>query len=189
MIQEGQNRVSLEHRLRHITAASAYSKAALDKWEQASEIRPHCDAPPHPAHFWWRERQNRGVYNTSTDKRQTKGGGLESECTENERERLIKNTCCWGVQRGPEQNPIITCLFLSISASILHYKWSIHRDSHSNRAESPDLQHTCSVPDPGSVPKIRPCERTGKLTKDTHSPRSWLPFCSEHFGIFFEIAS
>lgn len=99
-------------------------------------------APPHPARCWWRERQNRGAYNTSSDERQTKGGGLERERAEKERERLIKNTCCWGVQRGPEQNPIITCLFLSTTASILHYKRSIHRDSHSNRTESPALQHT-----------------------------------------------
>lgn len=106
------------------------------------------------------ERQNRGAYNTFTDERQTKGGRPRERASW---ERLIKNTCCWSVQPGPEQNPIITWLFLSISASILHYKWSIHRDSLSNRAESPDQQHTCSATEPRSVPKISSWERTGKL--------------------------
>ncbi len=104
-------------------------------------------APPHPARCWWRERQNRGAYNTSTDERQTKGGGLEREQTERERGRerergSLKTRVAGVCSRALEQNPIITCLFLSTAASILHYKRSIHRDSHSNRTESPALQYT-----------------------------------------------
>ncbi len=60
-------------------------------------------ASPHPAQCWWRERQNRGAYNTSTDERQSNGEGLEREqerAREKEKERLIKNVLL-GCAEGP----------------------------------------------------------------------------------------
>ncbi len=138
-------------------------------------------APPHPARCWWRERQNRGAYNTYTDERQTKGEAWRERERERERE-LIKNTRCWGVQQGLG------------TESNYHLPFSQHRcintslqkkHPHSNRTESPALQYTYLF---NSRAWMCPSDRP--IWKN----HSQLPFSSEclrtlNIDIFFKTAS
>ncbi len=103
-------------------------------------------ASPHPAQCWWRERQNRGAYNTSTDERQSNGEGLERERTERarekEKERLIKNVllgCAEGL--GAEFNyhlPFSQHHCINTSLQKKHPQ----SFTHSNRTESQALQYS-----------------------------------------------